>query len=631
MSKNSEVKKQQASPAQAAKLKKKHLLQWFSFAAILIAAAACIAVFAIYPAYFAPTEQLDSKLDILREAVFEANPEAPATYYTPGARQIVFLSLSNGEERAVVVKGVGADLETAWKRAAGAARRFVRNYRPTLDTSSVTTAISDEDKVFTAVWVKADVVNYMEKASDEALSAMLRLYEPNYFRSGIAFDDSFKSALLEAEISGNKIINYDEDAVSLAATNLYFEASGKKQLESLPNSYILFTTSGWFLDEGNAVYTMNAYSGEGYDYGRRDDGEMTKALSAEYALEAADWLAAQVKSDGTFKYGNYPTSGTEFETYNTTRHITAVEALMNAYKTMDDTDARRSLKKTIDSAVTYLVRKGTEYAKSNISYVIDEANSEIRIGTNGLCISLLTQYMELFNTNKYTAICENLGNALLSQQLEEGNFYHVLKYPKFIEKAEFRSVDQDSQAVYGLCALYKLTGDEAWLTAARKCVDYMLENNYTENADPWLSIALNSFTELVGEEKYYTFALANIIDNLDTIYNSDIYSSVNMQMLIAGYETYLRFSQSGVSSDLGKVFNVQYLAETIVNYADRLRDSRFWPENAMYLANPKQIVGSVGVRDDKFRVRIDDVGYYVTAYTLYADYCDDVLALLDVR
>lgn len=51
--------------------------------------------------------------------------------------------------------------------------------------------------------------------------------------------------------------------------------------------------------------------------------------------------------------------------------------------------------------------------------------------------------------------------------------------------------------------------------------------------------------------------------------------------------------------------------------ANRQLSGYFYPELAMYMENPQHILGSFMMRDDKFRVRIDDVQHNIGGFYLY--------------
>ena len=64
-------------------------------------------------------------------------------------------------------------------------------------------------------------------------------------------------------------------------------------------------------------------------------------------------------------------------------------------------------------------------------------------------------------------------------------------------------------------------------------------------------------------------------------------------------------------------FEVQNLLDAIAARANRQLSGYFYPELAMYMQNPQRILGSFMMRNDKFRVRIDDVQHNIGGYYLY--------------
>ena len=109
---------------------------------------------------------------------------------------VVFISICNGDERAKVFTGTGADKETAWNDAYSQARAFV------------------EENSYNCLWVKADLVGEAKTLNTEELSTELHHFRPEFFRKGISFDKEFNTALLESELNGAKILDYDKECVN---------------------------------------------------------------------------------------------------------------------------------------------------------------------------------------------------------------------------------------------------------------------------------------------------------------------------------------------------------------------------------------------------------------------------------
>ena len=93
---------------------------------------------------------------------------------------------------------------------------------------------------------------------------------------------------------------------------------------------------------------------------------------------------------------------------------------------------------------------------------------------------------------------------------------------------------------------------------------------------------------------------------------------------MAGFELYDRMIANGGSS---AGFDLPAFLEAIRTRTDRQLNGYFFPEYAMYMANPERILGTFMVRQDGFRVRIDDVQHNLGGYYLYQKNYEKLMAL----
>ena len=191
----------------------------------------------------------ETKVDTLRDEIVTEDIAWELGSSPAGeAGHVIFLSVCDGTRRASVFTGTGATLEEAWEDAENKTAAAVGTW--------------DTDPI----WVKADVVYVSEEVSREVLVDAVSSSRPQFFRYGAAFDPSFDTALLEAELNGAGIYRYEDGGVDLSALNDYLEGAGRPTLEGLPETYTLFQTFGWLCDENDAVHLLDS---SGLDYGRR--------------------------------------------------------------------------------------------------------------------------------------------------------------------------------------------------------------------------------------------------------------------------------------------------------------------------------------------------------------------------
>lgn len=537
--------------------------------------------------------QFEQKAQLLKSEI-ESSDSATYEISIDGApSHVVFISVCDGDSRAKVFTGQGSDVEKAFTDAEGQAYEYVNenNYSP--------------------LWVKADVVTNAGKFTAPTFRSTLAEYRHEFFRSGLAFDMNFNTALLEAELNGAKILDYDANYIDFSYLNTYLRKAGRTELAQLPDDYIIFDCKGWLCDDNSQVFEL--YS-EPEEYGRRIVDTVDKEFVSDIVTNASSFLIDQVKPDGSFVYGMYPRFDHDIDNYNIVRHASTLWSLVCQYRMTGNKD----LVSVIDRAIDYMIKNAVVYSDDNTAYLLEDKSSEIKLGGCGVAVIALTEYMDAFDSNKYQEVAEKLGNGILTMlDQESGEYYHVLN-KDYSRKEAFRTVYYDGEATFALCRLYNLTGDERWLNAAKSAVEHFIKADYVQYKDHWVAYTMNEITQYVDDERYYTFALRNAQENLNRIYNRDTTYHTYLELLMATFEIYDRMLQNDIDIPyLHNGFDEDYFLQTIYKRADHMLNGYFFPEYAMYMENPNRVLDTFMVRHDGYRVRIDDVQHNIGGYYLY--------------
>lgn len=522
---------------------------------------------------------------------------------------VVFISICNGDERAKVFTGTGDTKQAAWDDAYSKAHNFV------------------EENSYNCLWVKADLMGEAKTMSIDEFSTELAHYRHEFFRKGISFDKDFNTALLEAELNAGKILDYDEECVNTTYLRNYLSKSDRTPIVTLPDQYVIFNCIGWICDEDSKVYDLIS---DDADYGRRKVDLIDKDYAAELVKNASSFLIDQVNDDGSFVYGMYPRFDRNIDNYNIVRHASTLWSLVCQYRMTGNEE----LVSVIDKAIDYMIDTAVISIDDNTSYLLEKKSDEIKLGGCGVAVVALTEYMDAFNSDKYKDVAIKLGNGILTMLNEDtGEYYHVLN-GDCSRKEQFRTVYYDGEATFALCRLYSLTGDEKWLNAAKAAVEHFIDADYVQFKDHWVAYSMNEITKYVDDDRYYTFALRNAQENLDRIYNRDTTYHTYFELLMSTFELYDRMIEKGIHVDyLDNGFDLEYFLKTIYKRADHMLNGYFYPEYAMYMANPNRVLDTFMVRHDGYRIRIDDVQHNVGGYYLYYKNYDKLVeyGMLDCR
>ena len=501
---------------------------------------------------------------------------------------VVFFSVCDGSTRAKVYTGKGKTLSDAWENA------VQRTLKDIKDDSA-------EPR-----WLRVDVVSEAWPVTAADVLNELRDTPSGFDYNGLAIDPQFETAFPEGEMNGRGFYDYNENKISMKRLNNWLEENGRKTLQILPDDMIAFKCRGWFSDENNNIFPL-CY--EGADYGRRQITALDSDSAKSIIDSASSFLMNQVQPDGSFIYGIRARFDNEIDDYNILRHSGTIWSLICRYRMYPD----ETLKEKIENTINFMLKQ-VRYDDDGAAYLSEVRDSEIKLGANGIAVVTLTEYMDVFQNENYRDVCEELGEGILKQQNpENGSYWHIL-YDDFSKAEEFRTVYYDGECTFALTRLYSLTGEQKWLDAACKAIDHFIAEDYTQYRDHWVAYSLNEVTKYVDRQEYYDFALANATNNYSRILGRARTYPTNLELLISCFETWQRMVDKGV--DTGD-FNVQDLLDAIAARANRQLSGYFYPELAMYMQNPQRILGSFMMRNDRFRVRIDDVQHNIGGFYLY--------------
>jgi len=527
---------------------------------------------------------------------------APLAQPWPAA--VLFFSVCDGTTRAKTITVTGPDFSAAWANGIKALR------------------LALEKEAAPVLWLRVDWVDSAEALTWGALRNRLAQTKRNYFRHGLSLDTSFQFAFLETELNANAML-YGGPAQAHAIVNeknFQRYASQRHKLEKVDfaddQRVHLFSTCGAFSSiEDSAVHLL---TGKGLNAGRRDIARLGVKHVRSLIQNGSRHLAAQVTPSGRFLYGWHPCFDRKIEAYNALRHASTLYAMLEAWEVTREGD----LKRAIDRGMKYLLNrllKEVSAGSQNLLFLV-EANGEIKLGGNAVCLLALVKYCELTGSRSHHHTLERLALGILHMQdAESGKFRHVLDYPSLATKQDFRIIYYDGEAAFGLMRLYGLTKDPRWLGAVERAFDHFIEAGHWQAHDHWLSYCVNELTLYRPKEAYFRFGLRNVADYLDFVLERITTFPTLLELMAAAQKMIGRLEQSEHCRLLAAL-DVDKFYRALEFRAHYLLNGHFWPELAMFFANPERIAGSFFIRHHAFRVRIDDVEHYLSGFVAYLAY-----------
>lgn len=528
-------------------------------------------------------------------------------------RMVLFFSLSNGYEKARVITAVGHDFEEAWEKGEEVCRQ------------------ADTDTALPVKWLRVDWVTRIKPMKQAELNDLLSRTKRNYFRYGLSFSEDFEQALLEQELNANAILYAGSEVPHASLNQKNLAAYAKKRFG---NRLVLnvnddapvyvFSTRGRFYardpgldDLPGASNKGIALAGPGRNGGRRQPGPLNSEQVFSLVNSGASFLARQVMPSGKFIYGYFPCFGRKISNYNALRHASTTYAMLEAWELTKNDELKSAIDLALECLANELIHTYPLNSEQQAAYLVDTGN-EIKLGGNAVCLLAMVKYTELTNDERYLSLMESLAVGIeLMQHTDTGQFVHVLNAEDLSIKEPFRIIYYDGETAFGLMRLYGLTKNERWLKLVERAFDYFIDNKHWQAHDHWLSYCVNELTRYRPAEKYFRFAVNNIAGYLDFIQNRRTTYPTLLELSMAFHHTLGRIKQLPEMQHLLQDFDEDAFYTALHARANYLMNGFFWPEFAMYFAEPETVLGSFFIRHHSFRVRIDDVEHYLSGYVAY--------------
>ncbi|MBU5359597.1 hypothetical protein KQI58_00735 [Enterococcus raffinosus] len=521
----------------------------------------------------------------------------------------IFLSVSNGKERAKVKNVRGETLEHSLEW------------------------LKEELLKTDAPHIRVDAVTHIEEYSYVELNHRLSLVpRNNYFRTGIAFDRKFRTAFLGEELMGSALIQpsknhrvgFNNPELSLNMPNLekYIQRKYHSPLrEKLKQkTFYLFTTQGFYFeaDEWIKLSTKPDQEGiRGTNYGL-----LPKQIDHAIA-HGEDFLFRQIKDSGQFIYGYYPTYDYELTGYNSVRHFSSVYALLEAQEYLGKEEELKRTEQALDWGVANLL-----FEKDGAQYVQEQARSgiSIKLGAQALAILAMAKFQTITGNDKYEEIINQLIQGIDDRFVnEEGETTHILN-DQLETKKKFNIIYYDGEAVFSILRGYAITKNERHLQLAKKLFDLFVEKKYERYHDHWLSYATNEILLYLNDKKYYEFGLKNAFENMNFIEFRDTAYPTLLELLMAAIKMTDKvketsyFKQGEFTQFVSKI-DFWRLRQVAAKRAEiEIEKGVMFPEMAMFMKCPEKIVNGFYTRHDKFRMRIDDQEHFLSGLINFFDY-----------
>jgi len=526
---------------------------------------------------------------LLTAAKAQQTPGALPTAVTEDkAPRLVFLSMTNGRQRAQPAigagKGLGAALLDAWGQL-----NARRPKKP--------------------IMLKLDIVDRVE-AQVPVRNSMSLAKEPSLH--GLAFAGKTGIAFLPEELYSLSLVD-DEKLQTIAIRDVMNKRGRSRGLGFLDRRFRVrqFTTRSY------------ACNGELLDLyrGHRMWSELKRSDVMAAARSAGRYLQVNVLADGRFVYKYLGEQHVRAREYNIVRHAGTILSMLDLYATTQD----KRLLSAAERAADYLVDQMQAFGDNDSGMIALAYSGKIKLGGVALAAVALAKHIEVTGNDRYQPQLIGLGEYIRGSQRGNGSFIHQRR-PSTGHELPFMSEYYPGEAILALMRIYGIDPQDKWLDVAEGSASFLITERDAGKAtlelihDHWLLYGINELYRQRPKPLYLeharriteTIVHHQLVDSEFPDYNGcfnkrpqSTPTATRSEGLLAAYPL---FRDHGLEAEADAMLPV------IVRAVHFQMQNQFRPENAMYAQLPNRCLGGVRKHLESYSVRIDYVQHSLQAF-----------------
>ncbi len=337
----------------------------------------------------------------------------------------------------------------------------------------------------------------------------------------------------------------------------------------------------------------------------------------------ADYLSRVLSDQGRYAYIYHPTDDRDDASYGWLRHAGATYALLEAY---EEFGTPLYLDKA-ERALAYLKTHFTDDPGRQGKYLLDTNEEEQqKVGGAGLALLAFAKHAAVTGKRTELETMRALARSIIGQQYPDGHFRANADLDEDSAKKRKREpVYYQGEAALGLLRLYAIDPQPAYIDAARKAADWVVQvrdvnvSQDNQEHDHWISYVLNDLYRVAHDDAYveHAYKIARAImskqhragnspapDWVGTFYEGQTTPGATR---LEAYAADVALSRVAGRPDA-------WLLDPAKEVAASMLGQQFDVDNDYWLPNPVKATG--GVRESLYvqDVRVDYVQHSMSAW-----------------